>query len=431
MTAPGDRLGVALSGGGDSVALLHILLRLGYPLHALHLNHLLRGKESDRDEQFVRDLCVSLGVPLDVRRTDASAPGGNLESAGRHLRRTFFVDSMTTHALSRIALGHTRSDQSETVLFRLLRGSAPRGLAGILPVTREGLIRPLLDLSREEVRAWLTSENLTWRDDSTNLDTSRQRSRLRHSLLPALARDYNPAVEEALARLAQLSYEDERYWESLTSRLLAKYFQQGPAGSLTATAPTIAKLPSALRRRLLRAAMNAVRDPGPELTFDHIEQALAILASPSASATLPGLLLERSFDRLRIAQPSPPHAPTQTTLPGPGRWPVPGGEFILHLRVYNTDGSGLDPAILDQPLFVRGWRPGDGYRPRGAARRLKLKELFQRARIPSWERSNWPILWMNDRIVWSWQFGPAAEFTAAPTAARSVAASFLPQSEES
>lgn len=433
MPAPGGsgnaRLGVALSGGGDSVALLHILLRLGYPLYALHLNHLLRGEESERDEQFVRRLCVSLGVPLDVRCADAAAPGGNLELAGRRLRRIYFADAMAAHSLTHVALGHTRSDQAETVLFRLLRGSGPRGLAGILPMTREGLIRPLINLSREEIRGWLKAEGLAWREDTTNLDTSRQRSRIRAVTLPALARDHNPEVEQALARLAQLSYDDERYWEALTRRLLARHFHPGPAGSLVATAPAVAKLPLAVRRRLLRAAMDSVREPGPELGFDHINQALSLLTSPSASATLPGLVLERSFDRLRVSRPNPAAAIHDTPLRGPGRWPVAGGEFILDLRVYNTDGSGLDPAILDQPLFLRGWKPGDGYRPEGAARRLKLKELFQRARVPSWERPSWPILWMNDRIVWSWQFGPAAEFAAAASAAQSVRADFLPRGQ--
>ena len=424
-------VGIALSGGGDSVALLHILLRLGYRVHALHLNHLLRGEESERDEQFVRDLCVSLGVPLDVRRADASASGGNLELAGRCLRRQYFADAMAALPLACVALGHTRSDQAETVLFRLVRGSAPRGLAGILPVTREGLIRPLIEISRDEIRDWLAAEGLSWRDDSTNTDTARHRNRIRSVTLPALAREHNPEVEQALARLAHLSYEDERYWETLTSRLLARHFQPGPAGSLVADTPSIAKLPAALRRRLLRAALNAVREPGPELGFDHIERAHALLSTPSASATLPGLLLERSFDRLRIARPAPPPPVFETPLPGPGRWPVPGGDFVLHLRVYNTDGSGLDPAILDRPLSLRGWRPGDAYRPEGAARRIKLKELFQRSRIPSWERPFWPILWESDRIVWAWQFGPAAEYAAAPSAARSVAVDFLPRTAKS
>ena len=424
-------LGVAVSGGGDSVALLHILVRLGYRVHALHLNHLLRGEESERDEQFVRALCVSLGVPLEIRRADVAAVGGNLEAAGRRLRRRFFTETMAVHALTHVAIGHTRSDQAETVLSRMVRGTGPRGLAGILPVTREGIIRPLIDVSREEVRRWLRDEGLAWREDASNLDTTRQRSRIRRELLPMLARDYNPEVEQALARLARVAHEEERYWAALTRRLLARHFASAAAGALVGETKPIQSLPLALRRRLMAAALHAVRGPGHELGFDHIEQALALLAAASGSATLPGVLVERSFDRVRIVRPGAVLAAPDTRLRGPGRWAVPGGEFVLHLRVYNTDGSGLDRAILDRPLHLRGWKPGDGYRPEGAARRLKLKELFQRARIPSWERPSWPILWMDDRIVWSWRFGPAAEFAAAASAAESVEADFVPGTGES
>ncbi|MBN8733924.1 MAG: tRNA lysidine(34) synthetase TilS, partial [Acidobacteria bacterium] len=211
-------IGVALSGGGDSVALLHILHRLGYPLHALHLNHLLRAAESDADEHFVRQLCRSLAIPLTLHRADAAASGANIEAAGRRLRRDFFASSLAQLSLLRVATGHTQSDQAETLLFRLLRGAGPRGLAAILPVTREGLIRPLLDLSRDDLRAWLAAEALPFRDDSSNTDTSRLRNRIRLSLLPALSRDYNPAVAPALSRFAHLAFLDERYWTNLTRR---------------------------------------------------------------------------------------------------------------------------------------------------------------------------------------------------------------------
>ncbi|MCC7236412.1 MAG: tRNA lysidine(34) synthetase TilS [Bryobacterales bacterium] len=413
-------LGVALSGGGDSVALLHLLHRLGYPLHALHLNHLLRGAESDADESFVRSLCGSLSIPLTVRRSDPRAAfPSNLEAAGRSLRRAFFAESRAELHLHRIATGHSQTDQAETLLLRLLRGSSPRGLAAILPITRESLIRPLLDVPREEIRDWLLAEGLPFRDDATNADTSRLRARVRHTLLPVLARDYNPSAIPALARLASLAYEDERYWAALTRKLFPRFFTPAPFGAFTADAAALLRTPPALRRRLLRAALDRARLPCGELSHHHIARALAILPRASASATLPGVILRRSFHLLHIAPALPPPA-GRVLIEGPGSYPFPGGELHLQLRVYNTDGRGLDRSILDGPLSLSGWKPGDGYRPLGAARRVKLTVLFQNARIPSWERPFWPILRWNDEIVWSRLFGPAAEFAAASDAAASV-----------
>ncbi len=405
--------GVALSGGGDSTALLHILHRLGYRLHALHLNHLLRGAESDADESFARSLCAALSIPITVRRADPrDASPSNLEAAGRRLRRDFFAESGVQLRLHRIATGHSQTDQAETLLLRLLRGASPRGLASILPVTREGLIRPLLGHSREELRAWLLSEGLPFRDDASNHDTSRLRARARHTLLPVLARDFNPAAVAAISRLASLAYEDERYWAALTRKLFPRYFTPAAFGALTADAGALLRAAPALRLRLLRAALDAVRIPAGELSHHHLERVLAILPRTSASATLPGVLLRRSFHLLHIAPAPPPPSHGRVHIEGPGPHPFPGGEIHLQLRVYNTDGRGLDRSILDHPLLLSVWKPGDAYRPLGAARRTKLKVLFQNARIPSWERPFWPILWWDDQIVWSRLFGPAAEFAA-------------------
>ena len=180
-------------GGADSVALLHALQQL-YPdrsLFAVHLNHGLRGAESDLDEQFVRDLAESLGVGLFVRRenvAEAAATGPrNLENAGRRCRYRFFGRLVERGECEVVATAHTRSDQAETVLFRLLRGSAGNGLSAIWPVRRPGIVRPMLDVSRSEVLAYLRESRAAWREDSSNSDPAFARNRLRHSLLPGAA----------------------------------------------------------------------------------------------------------------------------------------------------------------------------------------------------------------------------------------------------
>jgi len=158
MLPPGARVGVAVSGGADSVCLLHLLIRMGWPVHVLHMNHGLRGAESEADERFVTELAASLGVEFE--RSEGMPGLGNLEAAARERRLEFFQAARVRLRLAAVATGHTRTDQAETVLFRAMRGTGPGGLAGILPVTREGLVRPLLGVGREEVRAWLQGEGL-------------------------------------------------------------------------------------------------------------------------------------------------------------------------------------------------------------------------------------------------------------------------------
>ncbi|MBV9670017.1 MAG: tRNA lysidine(34) synthetase TilS, partial [Acidobacteriales bacterium] len=204
MLCAGDRIGVAVSGGADSVALLHILhglsSRFAIHLTVLHVNHQLRGRESDGDEASVRALAASFG--LDVVVSQAPIQGGNLEQEARRARLDFFRSCMATKNLQRVALGHTRSDQAETVLFHLLRGCGLAGLAGMRPVTSDGLIRPLLGVSRQEIREWARAEGIEWREDSSNADLRFARNRLRNESIPALTREFNTNLEGVLAGIA-------------------------------------------------------------------------------------------------------------------------------------------------------------------------------------------------------------------------------------
>ena len=268
--AHGRPVGVAVSGGGDSVCLLHVLAELAprwaLKLSVLHLDHKLRGEASDGDAAFVRDLASRLGLPLhqkevDVRRLQAET-GANLEQVAREARRAFFLECLQAGLVDRIATGHTRTDQAETVLFRLLRGGGTAGLAGILPVTREGLVHPLLDVDRAEVEAFLKERNLEWREDATNRDPSFARNRIRHQLLPELARDWNPAIHSILARTATLARDEELYWEPEITRLAGEHFlRESKALLLSAEALRALALPVA-RRLVRRAIQDAKGDCG-------------------------------------------------------------------------------------------------------------------------------------------------------------------------
>src|SRR6202046_2212211 len=222
MIVPGDRIGVAVSGGADSVALLRILedlqSDLGIILSVVHVDHMLRGEVSTSDAQFVADLAHDSGLEFVTTREDVAAEaarhGWNLEDAGRRLRYTFFERVGAEGQATRIAVAHTAQDQAETVLAHLIRGTGPAGLAGIYP-TVGCVIRPLLTADREDLREYLRAKNQAWREDATNRDTRRLRARIREQLLPVLERDFAPSIVAHLGELARLAGEQEAFLSAI------------------------------------------------------------------------------------------------------------------------------------------------------------------------------------------------------------------------
>jgi tRNA(Ile)-lysidine synthase len=440
MFAPGARVGVAVSGGADSRCLLDVLFALrcnwNLQLTVLHLNHCLRADESDADENFVRELAAGYGLPIEVERRDVKllAAGDNLEQAAREARRAFFRRFLETGALDRVALGHTRSDQAETVLFRFLRGSHTTGLCGILPVTRDGLVRPLLYVDRSEVKDYLHSLNLTWREDSTNQEVRFSRNRIRSELLPRLTAEWNPQLPELLARYALLAQEDEEFWRSLIRQSVR--FDPA-AGGLVANIE-FAKGPPALARRIIRAGIEQVRGDLRQIDFEHVDQVLNLLRSPDGHGRvqIPGVDVLRSFDWVRFAKPRCQPAERDYSFPvqPPCLLSTPWRTADFYFEVVDQSGNprgkyaerGKLVARLKwgragpSGVELRNWRPGDAYRRAGEHREQKIKTMFHEARIPLWERRNWPIFTVDGRIAWAAEFGPAAEFVVDPAAATPV-----------
>ena len=282
MFRSGQKVGVAVSGGADSVGLAAVLRelapRFGLRLRVLHLDHGLRGEESRGDAEFVRELASSWGLPV-VLQTARMPEGGNLEEAARKARQGFFRQQMASGVVDRVALGHTRSDQAETVLFRFLRGSGSAGLAAIRPVTASGLVRPLIEVERNEVRTWLRDRGIGWREDSSNRDPAFARNRIRHELLPKLSADWNPALEATLARTADWALAEESYWQEEIGRLAEALFTRR-GGAIVVGADRLAALPLAVARRLARRAVEEVKGDLRGIGFDHI-QAMVDLAGAS------------------------------------------------------------------------------------------------------------------------------------------------------
>ncbi len=454
MLASGDRVAAAVSGGPDSVCLLHVLLelapRLGVTVAAVaHVNHQLRREASEEDERFVAALAARHGVAFLCERAKLDEAGGNLEQTARRVRQAFFSRLIQEGVADRIATGHTSDDQAETVLFRLLRGSGLAGLAGILPVTREGLIRPLLDVTRAEVEEFLRARGIPWRKDASNQDARLARNRIRHSLLPQLSREWNPQVSRKLTQLADLAREEEQWWQEEISRL-GKELLIVQQGGIEVEASKLAALPRAVARRLVRRAAENLGGADPlvvagrprpalaplearpggraagegvrptQIAFEHVERVLELAAHPQGRGKLdlPGLIVVRSFGWLRFTSLTPAALPQPVHPQVPGKYVWPGGQAVCFEIAEGDSGQTgcvslkLSGGRVPAPLELRGWSAGDHYRPAGHSRDQKIKELFQEARVPSWRRRLWPIVSCGSKILWARGFGAAAEFAA-------------------
>jgi tRNA(Ile)-lysidine synthase len=439
MLDPGQRVGVAVSGGADSVFLLHALRelapRLNLQLSVIHIEHGIRGAASVADAEFVAHLASTFGLPLHLRHADVPAMDGNLEQDARNVRQAFYAELIASRTVDRVATGHTRADQAETVLYRILRGSGLAGLSGILPVTRERLIRPLLEVDRSEIEAWLREHGIAWREDATNRERTYARNRLRHEILPLLRAGFNPQLDQALANLATLARDEEDYWEAELARRLQPATSHQP---LVLSTSQLAETPPALARRLVRRAVEFVKGDLRGIDFAHVERVLEMARSAEGHNRMqaPGLDICRSFDWIRIASANPEPQPAvdfSVPLQIPGSVELPGSSARIVLQVLEKDAS-TQPSVrvpcanvvdeLDwQRLYggeggpsleLRNWRPGDQYRRVGQTKAEKVKFFFQEARVPVWERRDWPIITYDGKIVWARRFGAAAEFATSP-----------------
>jgi tRNA(Ile)-lysidine synthase len=419
MLRPRERVVVAVSGGPDSVCLLDVLCELAPKFEitvagVAHLNHKLRGKESDEDEQFVQEVARMYG--LSFFREQANLTGtGNLEEVARDARRRFFRKLIADGVAEKIATGHTLDDQAETVLFRILRGAGPPGIAGILPVTTEGLIRPLIDVTRTQVLDYLVSRGLRWREDSTNCDPRFSRNRIRHELLPQLKRDWNPRIAETLTRSAEIAYDEEKWWESEIHSVAPRLFKR-IAGGVEVRADEIARLPKALARRLIRHAIQHVRGVPSPPSFEYVERVmdLARRTNGEGRIQLNDVEVFRSFRLIRFQPKVLVHSPFPILVEVPGCYAWTDSVIYFELSPDRADCASLRLRGQGEltPLELRTWRAGDHYCPAGKSRDYSLHELFQRAQVPSWRRHRWPIVTLGSRIAWVRQFGAASEFCA-------------------
>ena len=418
LLSPGDKVLVAVSGGPDSLALLHVLWteQEVRQLHveAAHLDHRLRGEESAAEAEWVAEWCAERGIVCHIGKEDAAAWASehkqSKQESARAVRYAFLERIAAAAHANKIATGHTQNDQVETVLANILRGTGLNGLRGI-PERRGQIIRPMLSVSRLEIEAYCAAHGLHPRQDPSNLSSAHYtRNRLRLELLPQLRDEYNPRVDEALLRLSEIAARDSDYLSTQAAAALAEVTQDKDGFRVQLDWVALAALHPALLRSVLRLAISALRGTGEGITYEHLEQVcVVVLSSRSADFALvlphPPCTVRITGQVLTLTLANVPVAQGDVSSP----LPVPG-EAILGKRGWAVTAAweGLPNAVcLDadavdlNSLEARNWRFGDRIDPLGmGGRHKKVSDIFTDAKVPRSERHRIPIVADTHGIVW-------------------------------
>jgi len=456
----GDRLAVAVSGGADSVALLCLLLELraelGIVLSVAHVNHKLRGEESDEDERFVANLARQHGLELHVCEapvdgSHSSEIGSGIEAAARELRYGFFRRLAREGRVAKIATAHTLDDQAETVLLRIFRGTGIRGLSGIHPrivFEEQGrafgeLVRPLLGFRRAALQEFLREQGRSWREDSSNRNIAFLRNRVRHRLLPMIGEEFGEAAIEHMGELAEIARAEEEHWERGHPEVAA---QCGGPGDETrqavslqglAVGPLLA-LPLAAQRRLVRGWLET-NAPDLSISFRLIEETLELArGSVGKRLELSGgrNLLRRNLQRGRqelLLELGPPGGRSEAAdyayaLAVPGAVEVPELGVCIEARVVDAGGVPEDERgqllgleHMPKEVLIRNWRAGDRFWPAHTAAAKKVKELLSDRHATGAEKKLWPVAVAEGcGLIWMRGFAVPAAFRAPAGASQAI-----------
>ncbi len=414
----GDTVIVAVSGGADSVALLDFLVSLKdlkLNLIVAHLNHCLRGAESDGDAAFVADLALHYGLPIEIGSADvreiSRGRSLSLEEAGRVARYEWFSELAGRYQARRVALGHHADDQAETFLLRLLRGAGTAGLRGMRPLSAGIHVRPLLYLTRSEILVYLNDRGLSFRVDGSNDDRSFLRNRIRHECLPYLT-SYNPAITERLNATAEILAADEDVLEALTDQVFAR-ISSCVADIVTLHQPELRLNLPGMRLRLYRRAIRDSKGNLIGITGSHLKQVDELVSSDrvNGGVELPcGLSVVRSYDSLTFSSHGADKnaGPWEITIKGAGSHALPDGRIIsAHLSVPPNNWKEIPPhrAYFDPhanpfPWTMRTFRHGDRFQPFGMSGTKKVKDFFIDEKIPAAARRRVPLLFSGEKLLW-------------------------------
>ncbi|MFQ5721843.1 MAG: tRNA lysidine(34) synthetase TilS [Candidatus Aminicenantales bacterium] len=412
-----DHVLIAYSGGTDSSCLLAVLLELqkefSLRLSLAHFNHKLR-LQADEDERFVRETAARHSLPLFVGSAKVGSLAKkrklNLEEAGRQLRYGFLKKTANKIGANKIATGHTLTDQAETLLMRIMRGSGLRGLSGIYPALEGMIIRPLIELEQEKIVSFLKEKNIPYRIDESNFDRRFLRNRIRLELIPFIKKNFEPQIVAHLARLASIWQEEETLLEKMTEAQAQNAFIKTKDGQLKLSGKHLDQLPLAFQRRLVRSFIQKLKGNLLDISSKNIETVLDLKEGKEIHLKK-DLILRREEGIIDLKPKKSPEVKYQY------RWSdqniIEIKEIGLRFEAKELEASKvtsfnfndklnayLDKSKLKFPLLIRNRKPGDSYQPLGAPGRKKLKEIMRAKHIPLSERDKLPVFLSQDRIIW-------------------------------
>ncbi len=403
---------VAVSGGVDSVVLLHCLCQLrqqlSLRLKVIHLNHNIR-RESTADADFVRELCWQLQVECEIESCDvprlAQEQKISLEMAGRNARRQLFQRVVQESGSDLVALAHHQNDQVETFMLRLVRGSGPSGLSA-MRVVSGNLWRPLLYCSRAQIVSYAEEHNLDWVEDSSNSDPAYLRNRIRHQVLPQLV-DINPGFNDRAAGLIAQLQQDDDYWTEFVTENFNRFLISGMDG-LRLDRKCLLEAHKAVRGRIIREALRRVRKDLSGIENNHIQVIIdLLLAGPSqGQLDLPGCWVARRYETLWLRDLAPEVLPDYNkTMPLPGTVVLPDGRqlcssFACHIQGESRLVAEFNLQQIQLPLTIRTWRPGDRFHPQGMTGRKKVKDYLGDAKVEKEDRQRLLVLVAGEEILW-------------------------------
>ncbi len=422
---PQDRVLVAVSGGPDSVALLHLLCSwtsaLNLSLQVVHCHHGLRGEEGDADANFVRTLCERLGVScviqsLNVKQVLQERKGKSIQSVARELRYEAFTQLVKDLGCTKVALGHTSDDQAETVLMWMLRGAGSAGLSGMAAFRTPYFIRPILGESRAEIEAYLRANHWNHRVDSSNASPKYRRNRIRQELIPVL-RQFNPKIVQVLTRQSAILREETIYLDHMASTALASVMLRADVGSVVLNRKKVSALPRAIQRRIVLRIYRQVTHTDVHLRFDCVESALNLMNRGRSGLMLEfhGLRIYRDYEEIHLCAVgekihSQSSFPTTIpfVVPGTIHWPWTGqtieARLVKHLpRTWKKQASCvyLDADHFTPNLVVRQWEPGDFFYPVGMnGQKKKIQDFFSDIKLSKVMRAAVPIVVAPEGIIW-------------------------------
>ncbi|OIP33975.1 MAG: tRNA lysidine(34) synthetase TilS [Deltaproteobacteria bacterium CG2_30_43_15] len=421
MLEQGDKVVVGVSGGPDSVFLLHTLKELredfNLTLIVAHLDHCIRGVESKMECRFVEDMANRLHLPFEAKSVDVPAlkksEGASTQQAARDARYEFFMDTLKKFNAQKVALGHNADDQAETVLMRLIRGAGNKGLCGIPPI-RDGIfIRPLIETRRSEIEGFLRENRIESVIDSSNRENVYLRNKVRNNLMPILMKEYNPGIVQNLIHTSEILRKEDEFLEKLVLELFPRICVSRGKGSLTLNILYLKDLEGAMQVRVLRKAVESFSGDLKRISFKHLESVMKMLSGEGAnkSLNLPrGIIVEKRYTELIIRREIKetlfyysfseiPHCVRLKEIGKEVDFKVIPQKKHLNLNV-DPNVAFMDYGQIKFPIVMRNFREGDRFQPMGMEGTKKLKDFFIDNKIPKSIRREIPLLLFDNLIAW-------------------------------